>query len=372
MSRWLAEKKEDVDLTKFHQFAKTYFSKDSRQRSGKREPRRGRAALALKAVLQNTISKRLAEGFNAGRKNLMSAQAPAGLAHRKCKWTKTKPFLARSLAHLLAASSLAMVEVDNRRAVALQERNDDSGMVASKSMENLSFGGVAAVYPQAKMPKKYRTPAKGEVSTYRGAGVLPVTRLEDGKARVLLWQPQSGKKKGVRWYDFGGRKKVPEEFASTCACRKFAKETYGLFGCALKLEGDNAPAQLQELYQGLANLPLMLRASEEWAHLQLLDDGARIFYNDIHEYFLYMLCVPYVPEDVLNEVSKIVDNRKRVFRWMTMEELAQEVMAPRLHTASLAEALENLQEDPLVFPSRAYGSAASNVATGSFAAAVVR
>ena len=38
-----------------------------------------------------------------------------------------------------------------------------------------------------------------------------------GKARVLLWQPQSGKKKGVRWYDFGGRKKVPEEFASTCA-----------------------------------------------------------------------------------------------------------------------------------------------------------
>jgi len=265
-----------------------------------------------------------------------------------------------------------MVEVDNRRAVALQERNDDSGMVASKSMENLSFGGVAAVYPQAKMPKKYRAAAKGEVSTYRGAGVLPVTRLEDGQARVLLWQPQNGKKKGVRWYDFGGRKKVPEEFASTCACRKFAKETYGLFGCALKLEGDNAPAQLQELYQGLANLPLMLRSSEEWAHLQLLDDGARIFYNDIHEYFLYMLCVPYVPEDVLNEVSKIVDNRKRVFRWMTMEELAQEVMAPRLHTASLAEALENLQEDPLVFPSRAYGSAASNVATGSFAAAVVR
>lgn len=36
---------------------------------------------------------------------------------------------------------------------------------------------------------------------------------------------------------------------------------------------------------------------EEWAHLQLLDDGPRIFFNDTHEYFLYMLCVPYVPED---------------------------------------------------------------------------
>lgn len=73
MSRWLAEKKEEVDLTKFHHFAKTYFSKDSRQRSGssprRRERRRGRAALALKAVLQNMISKRLAEGFNAWRKS---------------------------------------------------------------------------------------------------------------------------------------------------------------------------------------------------------------------------------------------------------------------------------------------------------------
>ena len=38
-------------------------------------------------------------------------------------------------------------------------------------------------------------------------------------------------------------------------------------------------------------------AMQEWAHLQLLDDGPRIFFNDIHEYFLYMLCVPYVPED---------------------------------------------------------------------------
>lgn len=86
---------------------------------------------------------------------------------------------------------------------------------------------------------------------------------------MLLWQPQKGKKQGVRWYDFGGSKKQAEamgmdsgldlmkihenpimtiqgclqkslhlleslphqEFASSCACRKFAKETYGLFGC---------------------------------------------------------------------------------------------------------------------------------------------
>jgi len=246
---------------------------------------------------------------------------------------------------------------------------DESGMAISKSLENLSLGGVAAVYPQATMPKKYRTAVRGEVSTYQGAGVIPVTRLEDGKARVLMWQPQSGKKKGVRWYDFGGGKKAPEEFASACACRKFAKETYGLFGCALDLK-ESGTSMLRELYQGLANLPLMLKASEEWAHLQLLDDGPRIFFNDIHEYFLYMLCVPYIPEEVLNEVSKIVDNRKRVFRWMTVEELQEEVMAPRLHTASLALALENLEEDPFVLMGRTYGSVASNVATGSFSAVV--
>ena len=41
-------------------------------------------------------------------------------------------------------------------------------MAVTKSLENLSLGGVAAVYPQAKMPKKYRIPKKGEVSTYQG------------------------------------------------------------------------------------------------------------------------------------------------------------------------------------------------------------
>ncbi|CAE7560280.1 Ube3c [Symbiodinium natans] len=67
IKRWLLEMKhEEVDLVKFHQFARTYFSKGSRPsgRSSPRnhEPRLSRAALALKAVLQNVSSKRLAEG----------------------------------------------------------------------------------------------------------------------------------------------------------------------------------------------------------------------------------------------------------------------------------------------------------------------
>eukprot|EP00931_Biecheleriopsis_adriatica_P040466 TRINITY_DN23193_c0_g1_i2.p1 TRINITY_DN23193_c0_g1~~TRINITY_DN23193_c0_g1_i2.p1 ORF type:complete len:265 (+),score=59.62 TRINITY_DN23193_c0_g1_i2:75-869(+) len=249
---------------------------------------------------------------------------------------------------------------------------DESTMTAVRSLENLSLGGVAAMCPQTKLPKKYRTASAGETSTFQGAGVIPVTRLADGKARVLLWQPQKGKKKGVRWYDFGGRKSSTQEFTSACACRKFAKETYGLFGCQLELSGDDTAAQLRELYQGLANLPLMLRASEEWAKLQLLEDDQRIFYNDIHEYHAYMLCVPHTPESILNEVSSIVDGRKRIFRWMTVEEIGQEVLAPRLHTASFAKALELLEDDPFVRVSKDYGAEPRHAPNGTFSAAVFK
>ncbi|CAK0861878.1 unnamed protein product [Prorocentrum cordatum] len=40
----------------------------------------------------------------------------------------------------------------------------------------------------------------------RGAARRARARL--GEVRILLWQPQSGKKKGVRWWDFGGRKEL--------------------------------------------------------------------------------------------------------------------------------------------------------------------
>jgi len=257
--------------------------------------------------------------------------------------------------------------------MAAVQGSEESAMSAPyRSLENLSLGGVAAMCPQTKLPKKYRTPGTGEKSTFQGAGVIPVTRLEDGKALVLLWQPQKGKKKGVRWFDFGGRKTTKEEFTTGCACRKFAKETYGIFGCNLEMDGQDSAGQLRELYQGLANLPLMLRSSEEWAKLQLLEDGSRIFYSDIHEYHAYMLNVPYVPESILNEVSAIVDGRKRIFRWMTVEDIRSEVLAPRLHIASLSKALDDLALDPWVRPTKAYGQGVVQAPTGSFSASVVK
>jgi len=234
-----------------------------------------------------------------------------------------------------------------------------------RALESLSLGGVAAMTPQTQLPKKYKKPEAGEVSTFAGAGVVPVTRTADGEARILLWQPQSGKKQGVRWFDFGGRKETAEEYTSACACRKFAKQTYGVFGCELDLQGE-AAQHLEELYQGLANLPLMLRSSQEWARMQMLHDEPKMFYNDIHEYHAYLLLVPYVPPEILNRVSELVDGGKRVFRWLSPAELEDEVLAPRLHTASFNKQLKDLQGDEWIKQPSTYGDGILKPATGNF------
>jgi hypothetical protein len=264
---------------------------------------------------------------------------------------------------------MASLEEDDRRgAFTLNPQGGDREVnQQGRALQNLSLGNVAAMNPQVNLPRKYRQPGAGEKSTFQGAGVVPVTRTQEGEVRILLWQPQSGRKKGVRWYDFGGKKESKAEFTSTCACRKFAKQTYGVFGCDIDLSGNTE--HLNELYQGLSNLPLMLRSSREWARLQLLDDTSRVFYSDIHEYHAYLLMVPYVPAETLNKVSAIVDGGKRVFKWFTREEAQREVLAPRLHTESFAQQVEKLPDDPWIKQGTTYGAGAIRVATGSFSVA---
>lgn len=239
-----------------------------------------------------------------------------------------------------------------------------------RSLESLSLGGVAAMKPQTQLPKKYKTAGPGEVSTFSGAGIVPVARFANGEARMLLWQPQSGKKQGVRWHDFGGRKERQTEFTSSCACRKFAKQTYGVFGCELDISGPADP-HLEELYQGLANLPLMLRASQEWANLQLTDDTSRSFYNDVHEYHTFLLIVPYVSADILNKISELVDGGKRVFRWLSREDMEDEVLAPRLHMDNFDRTIQGMPDDVWIKHGQAYGDGVLRRATGRFSATVV-
>eukprot|EP00747_Dinoflagellata_sp_TGD_P162761 gnl/TRDRNA2_/TRDRNA2_180727_c0_seq1.p1 gnl/TRDRNA2_/TRDRNA2_180727_c0~~gnl/TRDRNA2_/TRDRNA2_180727_c0_seq1.p1 ORF type:complete len:267 (-),score=58.60 gnl/TRDRNA2_/TRDRNA2_180727_c0_seq1:65-865(-) len=248
-------------------------------------------------------------------------------------------------------------------------------MTAVRSFESLSLGGVAAMTPVVSLPKKYRSAKGGERSTYQGAGIVPVCRLANGEVRILLYQLQKGRKAGVRWWDFGGKKLDTSEFTSNCACRKFAKQTYGIFGCEIDMVGikeHEVGAHLEELYQGLSNLPLMLKASQEWAQLQLLDDNAKIFYNDQHEYHVYMLQVPYIPADILGKVSRIVDDGKRVFKWLSKDDFAEEVLASRLHTENFASAVANLPEDPWVRHGQAYGDKDMRKANGRFSATVVK
>mmetsp|Transcript_9217 Transcript_9217/g.24205 ORF Transcript_9217/g.24205 Transcript_9217/m.24205 type:complete len:256 (-) Transcript_9217:123-890(-) len=250
----------------------------------------------------------------------------------------------------------------------------ETNLAACRSLESLSLGGVAAMAPETHLPRKYRAAKPGEKSTYKGAGVVPVTRLPNGEARILLWQPQSGKKAGVRWYDFGGKKSSSDEFTSSCACRKFAKKTYGLFGCQVDISNANPETlqeHLEELYQGLCNLPLMLKSSQDWAQTQILSESPRIFYNDVHEYHTYMLGVPYVAEEVLNSVSKIVDGGKRVFRWLGREDTEREVLAARLHTESFMRQVRNLNDDSWVNTSTSYEEALHATAAGSFSAMTI-
>lgn len=169
------------------------------------------------------------------------------------------------------------------------------------------------------------------------------------------------------------KKRDSDEFTTNCACRKFAKETYGLFGCSVEFDGvlpARIPEFLGELYQGLHNLPLMKDRSQAWAEIQLLQNDPKVFYNDVREYHAYLLAVPYVSDEILNTVSQIVDGGKRVFRWLNQDDLREEVLAPRLHMASLARQLDELPDDPWVSEHNVFKERLPQTATSSFSVTV--
>lgn len=232
----------------------------------------------------------------------------------------------------------------------MAEESDES--LGYRQLQNLSLGGVAATYKEVQLPKKYRAKKPGEISSYQGAGIVPVCRLEDGKVMLLLQQPQKGNKKGVRWWDFGGRKLNKTEFTSAAACRKFAKQTYGIFGIDADWVDPDVASNLGELYHDLANLPLMLNTAQEWAATQLLEDSSNVYYNDQHEYHVYLLNVPFVPSEILDKASEIVDEGKRNFLWLTTEEFLEEALAARLHVDGLMRQITLLNQN--VWPSEAW------------------
>jgi hypothetical protein len=224
-----------------------------------------------------------------------------------------------------------------------------------RTLAPLSLGGVAATIQPIVLPKKYRARQPGERSTYRGAGVLPlaIDPHNPGKVMLLLQQRTTGKLQGFRWMDCGGNKLSATEPATECAARKFAKQTYGLFGVdSTAWDVENPLGQLNEVLLNHKNHgpSLLLDAMQKWVSLQFLSqDPVRGFYNDQLEYHLFLVAVPYVSDALLNAASERVDKGKRIFRWLPLEQLGGEPLAPRLQINALLSAADHLTPHEQLF-----------------------
>lgn len=190
-----------------------------------------------------------------------------------------------------------------------------------------------------KLPKRYPPMKRGEVS-FLGAGILPVCSPAASSGEFLLLSQRylRGRKDPDRWYDFGG-KKEEGEFPTRCACRHFAKKTYGVFGVVAPHLGlpDSTVDDISELLQGPkgqapASLPLMIRSCEEWAKSQV---GDMVFFHAEQQYFVYVVQVPYIKASILDAASMRIDGEKRRFQWLTCPDFCQEPLARRLHVDAL-------------------------------------
>jgi 8-oxo-dGTP pyrophosphatase MutT (NUDIX family) len=226
-----------------------------------------------------------------------------------------------------------------------------------RQLAPLSLGGVAATIQPIVLPKKYRARQAGERSSFQGAGVLPVAKDPNnpGKVLLLLQQRASGKSQGFRWMDCGGKKERPDEPATECAARKFAKQVYGLFAVDPKAwsgkSGEKSDALLKEVLLRHEAQPSLLRKSmQDWISLQLFSqDPVRGFYHDQLEYHMFLVAVPYVDDQLLNTASELVDNGKRIFRWLPVEQLGNEPLAPRLQINALFAASDAVVNDEALF-----------------------
>jgi len=185
-------------------------------------------------------------------------------------------------------------------------------------------------------PKRYPALQRGEV-TFTGAGIVPLC-MQNDVSYALVQKRLRGSKNPVLFYDFGGKKKPgKKENVSACACRHFAKQTYGLFG----MDTDCVtPDDLTEVFHGkdgtVPALPLMMKTCEDWAMRQVIH-GDRVFMQSEQNYFFYVIEVPYVEPSLLNAASNVIDG-KREFHWIECDELFHRPIAGRLHVNSFQQA----------------------------------
>ncbi|CAD7926394.1 unnamed protein product [Amoebophrya sp. A25] len=217
-----------------------------------------------------------------------------------------------------------------------------------KGLINQSLGDVANQFEERTFPKPFRQrDKKQEINNYAGAGIIPCT-LVDGKLHVLLQQPKHGKKSGVRWYDFGGKKKDNTELPVECACRKFTKYTYGLFSIETDWSSPSVMDELSEIYSRTTTWPLLLKSGTEWCKTWLLESDGIPFYNAGQSYHVYLMPVPFLAADVFCEVGATMDDSKREFQWVPHDIFMAGPLASRIHTRALFQQLTGLESTKLV------------------------
>lgn len=207
---------------------------------------------------------------------------------------------------------------------------------AIRTLCNQSLGDVANQFQERQLAKPFRIPQRpDEINNYDGAGMIPCTMV-DGKLHVLLNQPRRGKKAGMRWFDFGGKKKTLDELPSDCACRKFTKYTYGLFAIETDWSSEDVMDDLEEIYARKGTTwPLLLKAGTDWSKKWLLESDSVSFYDSQQNYHLFLMPVPFIAADIFTEVSALMDGNKREFQWIPHDIFSAGPLALRVQNRGL-------------------------------------
>ncbi|KAF4656677.1 hypothetical protein FOZ61_006745 [Perkinsus olseni] len=234
---------------------------------------------------------------------------------------------------------------------------------------DLSYGQVASTVKKLIPPKRYRPLGFGEVHSYSGAGILPISINPDDNEVLVLVQKLKGADDGMRlFYDFGGPKQGPQELPSVTASRQFAECTYGLFGFQPhRRSGVGAgPAYDNSLVDALftpsetseSRLALSSASAQSWARERLVqlsgteDQGQAIQCTHVSSrtceavvngpYICYLMPVHFIGAATLNYAAKLSEGAPRHFSWLPAKCITCFPIAARLSTRSLRSTLERL------------------------------
>ncbi|KAF4730513.1 hypothetical protein FOZ63_006317, partial [Perkinsus olseni] len=234
---------------------------------------------------------------------------------------------------------------------------------------DLSYGQVASTVKKLIPPKRYHPLAFGEVLSYSGAGILPISINPDDNEVMVLAQKLEDGNDGMRlFYDFGGPKQGPQELPSVTASRHFAECTYGLFGfqpnrrsgvgAGIAYDSTLVDALFTPSETSESRLALSRASAQSWARERLVqlsgteDQGQAIQCTHVSSrtceevtngpYICYLMPVHFIHASTVNYAAKLSGGGSRHFSWLPAKCITCFPIAARLSTRSLRSTLERL------------------------------